>query len=114
MQVYLSFLIARCFLIQSSSRSSSFLAMTVLSFVFLLLFFFFNDPATTEIYTLSLHDALPILALDSLGVSSSLSGIEPCGAACFLAIASSCPIRRCPAPLCCPGSLPSRRRPCVR
>src|SRR3712207_7225751 len=26
----------------------------------ILLFFFFNDPATTEIYTLSLHDALPI------------------------------------------------------
>src|SRR3712207_8552208 len=26
-----------------------------------LCFFFFNDPATTEIYTLSLHDALPIL-----------------------------------------------------
>src|SRR5579883_2199962 len=26
-------------------------------------FFFFNDPATTEIYTLSLHDALPICAL---------------------------------------------------
>src|SRR3712207_8022984 len=25
-------------------------------------FFFFNDTATTEIYTLSLHDALPILA----------------------------------------------------
>src|SRR5438034_6680436 len=25
-----------------------------------LLFFFFNDPATPEIYTLSLHDALPI------------------------------------------------------
>src|SRR5438552_19197643 len=24
--------------------------------------FFFDDPATTEIYTLSLHDALPILA----------------------------------------------------
>src|SRR2546427_5040787 len=31
------------------------------------LFFFFNDTATTEIYTLSLHDALPIL-----GVRSSL------------------------------------------
>src|SRR6266540_853538 len=29
--------------------------------VFLLYFFFFNDTATTEIYTLSLHDALPIL-----------------------------------------------------
>src|SRR5436190_6457453 len=27
-----------------------------------LFFFFFNDTATTEIYTLSLHDALPILA----------------------------------------------------
>src|SRR5260370_3576739 len=27
------------------------------------LFFFFNDTATTEIYTLSLHDALPILGL---------------------------------------------------
>ena len=24
------------------------------------MFFFFNDTATTEIYTLSLHDALPI------------------------------------------------------
>src|SRR5574337_2183517 len=29
-------------------------------FLFLLFFFFFNDTATTEIYTLSLHDALPI------------------------------------------------------
>src|SRR2546422_9041312 len=27
---------------------------------FVCLFFFFNDTATTEIYTLSLHDALPI------------------------------------------------------
>src|SRR3712207_9567958 len=27
-------------------------------------FFFFNDTATTEIYTLSLHDALPICAAD--------------------------------------------------
>jgi len=26
----------------------------------LFFFFFFNDTATTEIYTLSLHDALPI------------------------------------------------------
>src|SRR2546425_9012189 len=29
-------------------------------------FFFFNDTATTEIYTLSLHDALPILPLDDI------------------------------------------------
>ena len=28
--------------------------------VFVFFFFFFNDTATTEIYTLSLHDALPI------------------------------------------------------
>src|SRR3712207_9523515 len=28
--------------------------------MYLLQFFFFNDTATTEIYTLSLHDALPI------------------------------------------------------
>src|SRR5258706_9430264 len=28
---------------------------------FFFIFFFFNDTATTEIYTLSLHDALPIL-----------------------------------------------------
>src|SRR5688572_32501544 len=33
--------------------------VTVLSFLFFF-FFFFNDTATTEIYTLSLHDALPI------------------------------------------------------
>src|SRR2546429_4044099 len=30
------------------------------------LFFFFNDTATTEIYTLSLHDALPIWSDDPL------------------------------------------------
>src|SRR5258707_4486326 len=29
-----------------------------------LFFFFFNDTATTEIYTLSLHDALPISAVN--------------------------------------------------
>src|SRR5687768_18436318 len=29
-------------------------------------FFFFNDTATTEIYTLSLHDALPICEPDGL------------------------------------------------
>src|SRR5256885_11164282 len=33
----------------------------------LLLFFFFNDTATTEIYTLSLHDALPIFMATALG-----------------------------------------------
>src|SRR5688572_33434564 len=32
----------------------------------LTVFFFFNDTATTEIYTLSLHDALPICERDRL------------------------------------------------
>src|SRR5690242_21860883 len=32
----------------------------VVWFFFCFFFFFFNDTATTEIYTLSLHDALPI------------------------------------------------------
>src|SRR6266540_1990667 len=36
-------------------------------------FFFFNDTATTEIYTLSLHDALPILRPTCHG----LRGNEP-------------------------------------
>src|SRR5256885_16898812 len=31
-------------------------------------FFFFNDTATTEIYTLSLHDALPIYHGDAVGI----------------------------------------------
>src|SRR2546430_10215845 len=47
-------------------------------------FFFFNDTATTEIYPLSLHDALPIFTatpnsfrtrrVSSLGISSLLRG----------------------------------------
>src|SRR2546430_14452251 len=35
-------------------------------------FFFFNDTATTEIYTLSLHDALPIFDVASPNAGSSL------------------------------------------
>src|SRR3712207_7371113 len=35
----------------------------------IIVFFFFNDTATTEIYTLSLHDALPIYA-DSMQVDT--------------------------------------------
>src|SRR5947208_4601675 len=35
-------------------------------------YLFFNDPATTEIYTLSLHDALPILSDDA--IVDALSG----------------------------------------
>src|SRR3989442_12581674 len=42
-------------------------------------FFFFNDTATTEIYTLSLHDALPICLL-SVGGKGAGSGGGACGA----------------------------------
>src|SRR3712207_9341409 len=34
--------------------------MVLMLFINTFFFFFFNDTATTEIYTLSLHDALPI------------------------------------------------------
>src|SRR3712207_8908746 len=39
-------------------------------------FFFFNDTATTEIYTLSLHDALPIFRGGTLG-SEDARGTTP-------------------------------------
>src|SRR5258705_7284358 len=35
------------------------------------LFFFFNDTATTEIYTLSLHDALPIYPMHLIKVGEA-------------------------------------------
>src|SRR5689334_24007555 len=50
----------------------------MLTFFHLFFFFFFNDTATTEIYTLSLHDALPILARPTTARSSPCwSGCEP-------------------------------------
>src|SRR5437764_7013908 len=39
-----------------------------------LFFFFFNDTATTEIYTLSLHDALPISSSSSIRRRAVFSG----------------------------------------
>src|SRR3989475_8026319 len=48
-------------------------------------FFFFNDTATTEIYTLSLHDALPISALPVAWQRQYSSYVNPeHGAACGL------------------------------
>src|SRR5258707_4216646 len=42
---------------------------------FVLGFFFFNDTATTEIYTLSLHDALPICSF--IGLIAAPTGSDP-------------------------------------
>src|SRR5207253_10561262 len=40
-------------------------------------FFFFNDTATTEIYTLSLHDALPIFTCSPVSLKISQLSIVP-------------------------------------
>src|ERR1051326_828615 len=45
------------------------------SFPFFLFVFFFNDTATTEIYTLSLHDALPIWCVCVTGLSGGAVAI---------------------------------------
>src|SRR2546430_17576122 len=49
----------------------------------LLFFFFFNDTATTEIYTLSLHDALPIFLEDEPAVDLRnavvIAALDPIG-----------------------------------
>src|SRR3712207_7346861 len=39
----------------------------------MLFFFFFNDTATTEIYTLSLHDALPIFTRPALWLGAAVA-----------------------------------------
>src|SRR5256885_3257598 len=60
-------------------------------------FFFFNDTATTEIYTLSLHDALPICS-SSPSPGWSWSGA---GAMCRHGLHRRCsPIRSSPGPGC--------------
>src|SRR5437667_9421588 len=45
---------------------------SLLCYVSFFFFFFFNDTATTEIYTLSLHDALPISPATTTTESASL------------------------------------------
>src|SRR5256885_13245291 len=40
-------------------------------------FFFFNDTATTEIYTLSLHDALPICSASARGSRLNVWNTNP-------------------------------------
>src|ERR1022692_5278204 len=67
-------------------------------FVGFFVFFFFNDTATTEIYTLSLHDALPISAAPSRPSPPSSNWINP--------TPTSCPISPLPS-----SSKPPPRRP---
>src|SRR5690349_22702609 len=58
--------------------------------VYSLLFFFFTDTAATEIYTLSLHDALPISSPVAPHTACSIPRLTPCEtvAQCDLADAS--------------------------
>src|SRR2546429_2808801 len=53
-------------------------AILLIRHVLSVLFFFFNDTATTEIYTLSLHDALPIsrVLLSALGIAKPLVSLH--------------------------------------
>src|SRR2546429_4676252 len=49
-----------------------------MTFSLLVFFFFFNDTATTEIYTLSLHDALPIFRAAVRGGDRPTGTMSPC------------------------------------
>src|SRR2546430_15797246 len=66
-----------------SGYTTSPLPVTGLGFFFeAVCFFFFNDTATTEIYTLSLHDALPIslrwlLMIRPLRMRRHSTGLRP-------------------------------------
>src|SRR2546425_5196800 len=64
-------------------------------------FFFFNDTATTEIYTLSLHDALPI-SPSFPGLPPASSPVQLWRCAGFIKPATSLAqeTAKCPEPLC--------------
>src|SRR2546422_6886869 len=71
-------------------------------------FFFFNDTATTEIYTLSLHDALPI---STRSTRSSRQSVPPATAKAtpFTLPAPRGRPRHCDRPIAWPTSLPDRK-----
>ena len=65
--------------------------------MYVCVFFFFNDTATTEIYTLSLHDALPICprffkcqSLFAAAPSLFKMPISRCGSAPLFILSISC------------------------
>ena len=53
------------------------ICVVVFLFCFVLFCFFFNDTATTEIYTLSLHDALPILDMVRMRANNPFPEDQP-------------------------------------
>src|SRR5205085_12659687 len=83
--------------------------ITILDILYIVLFlisyiyFFFNDTSTTDIYTLSLHDALPISIIVGFTTCNRVSDITACSTArdssrrsCPASMISCCrqPIRR--------------------
>src|SRR5438270_9430808 len=61
--------------------------MFIFMILFFFFFFFFNDTATTEIYTLSLHDALPILGV----ILSRKGSLKASDVSCEIAVTSAVP-----------------------
>src|SRR2546425_11959556 len=57
-------------------KTACFVPSDVQLYVLMLLFFFFNDTATTEIYTLSLHDALPIFHPPGRATREEIEGLR--------------------------------------
>src|SRR2546426_4599912 len=53
-------------------------SILILYYTYISSFFFFNDTATTEIYTLSLHDALPICSTTARASRSTTSPSRRC------------------------------------
>src|SRR3712207_9317418 len=64
----------------------------VIATILSLFIFFFNDTATTEIYTLSLHDALPISVMTPPSARPAHADARPCGMD-LAAIIGGCPDR---------------------
>src|SRR5216683_1325967 len=80
-------------------------------------FFFFNDTATTEIYTLSLHDALPISAVTGLVSEAMRKIVSRCigspPPAAFMPMASTCNSSRRPTRATRPGTPPRSTWPAM-
>src|SRR5205823_12713034 len=57
--------------------------MLCITSLLLSIFFFFNDTAPTVIYTLSLHDALPISLARFFYFERSPKDLEPAAISCF-------------------------------